>query len=119
MSDRFDLEQQIMSCWNIIEDLKLLSESQISDADRKTFIDGLIVKYELKFDKMFNTFEDCVHDEVFIRSNTQLDITIDSSYGLDSAYDETYNPNPPEPPKCSFQKPPRIARNRPKKNWEE
>jgi hypothetical protein len=88
MSDRFDLEQQIMSCWNIVEDLKLLSESQISEADRKAFINGLIVKYELKFDKMFNTFEDCVHARMFDTKDQVVDFD-----GLETAYDEPFNVN--------------------------
>lgn len=86
MTDRFDLEQQIMSCWNIVEDLKLLSESKISEANRKIFIDGLIVKYELKFDKMFSTFEDCVSNDLFLAKDHAVDFD-----GLEAAYDDPFD----------------------------
>lgn len=83
MADRFDLEQQILNCWSIIDDLTLLAESDLSEENRKIFIKGLIVKYELKFDKMFNTFEDCIKDRVFNKP-TEFN-------GLETAYDDPYD----------------------------
>ncbi len=50
---RFDLEQEIMSCWGIIEDLKLVK-------DNKEILDSLGIIYDLKFQKMFNTFENLI-----------------------------------------------------------
>jgi len=61
MSDRFDLEQQIMSCWNITEELKLLNEyileKDLSTDETSNVILGLTQLYNIKFDKLFTTFE--------------------------------------------------------------
>jgi hypothetical protein len=46
--DRFDLEQKIMHCWSIIEDLKL-SEDEYCQA--------LAVVYEMKFNDLWSCFE--------------------------------------------------------------
>jgi hypothetical protein len=61
MSDRFDFEQQIMNCWNITEELKLLNEyileKDLSTDETSNVILGLTQLYEIKFDKLFTTFE--------------------------------------------------------------
>ncbi len=65
MTDRFDLEQQIMNCWNIIEDIKLLNVyvlegkpdgGEMTTDDVSNYLLGLEIIYGLKFDQMFNTF---------------------------------------------------------------
>jgi ribosome-binding ATPase YchF (GTP1/OBG family) len=61
--NQFDLEQGIMSCWHIVSDLNMLSEAAVEDdsmtMDRVSNITmGLEELYELKFDKLFRTFED-------------------------------------------------------------
>lgn len=66
--DRFDLEQQIMDCWHIVDDLKILTEYTLEDdtfsRDKINFItSGLIELYHIKFDKLFRAFEDVVRDE--------------------------------------------------------
>lgn len=61
MSDIFDLEQQILDCWHIVDDLKVLEEGVL---DKGISVDeianisiGLEKLYQLKFEKLFNTFE--------------------------------------------------------------
>jgi hypothetical protein len=59
---QFDLEQDIMACWNIVEDLKLLNEfsceSREFNRDKVSNIClGLEELYDLKFQKLFRTFE--------------------------------------------------------------
>lgn len=59
----FDMEQSIMSCWNIIEDLKLLNENvfeneNFTKEDISNYLLGLETIYQMKFDKCFNIFED-------------------------------------------------------------
>ena len=51
--DRFDFEQQIMKCWNIIDELKELN----SDSEH---VKALILIYESKFEKLWSMFEDLV-----------------------------------------------------------
>lgn len=61
MSDIFDLEQQIMDCWHITDDLKILEEAVldkgISVDDTANITIGLEKLYHLKFEKLFNIFE--------------------------------------------------------------
>ena len=69
MSDRFDLEQQILDCWHIVDELKTLSEAvcdnNLSTDQTANILMGLEQLYQLKFDKLFQTFEELVHDESF------------------------------------------------------
>ena len=49
MSDRFDLEQEILRCWSILEDIELVR-------DKPELIDSLRAVYEAKFQRCFDTF---------------------------------------------------------------
>ena len=51
MSDRFDLVQEILRCWNILEDMELLK-------DKPELIDSLKEVYEAKFQRCFDTFSE-------------------------------------------------------------
>lgn len=64
---RFDLEQDIMECWNITKDLdSLLLAVERGDEDQvMNIIIGLQALYDLKFEKMFNTFEQCIRNREF------------------------------------------------------
>lgn len=53
MTDRFDLEQQIMDCWKITDDIPLLEEQGANVAD----MTSLATVYEYKFQKLWNIFE--------------------------------------------------------------
>ena len=59
---QFDLEQGIMSCWNVTSDLEVLFEELVENDnftrdDASNFVLGLQRIYESKFDKTFRTFE--------------------------------------------------------------
>lgn len=60
-TDQFDFEQQIMSCWGLTKDLKDLSEGiteeNMSEDQIVNVLIGLEQLYELRFDKLFRTFE--------------------------------------------------------------
>jgi len=62
MSSRSDLEQQIMDCWRIVDDIKVLKEAVLdkdqSRNDTGNVLIGLAHLYQLKFEKLFATFED-------------------------------------------------------------
>lgn len=68
MSNIFDLEQQIMRCWTITEDLdsfiKVVEETDsISEKDFDTItniIVGLKSVYEMHFESLFDIFEGCL-----------------------------------------------------------
>ena len=61
MSDIFDLEQQIMDCWRIVDDIKILEEAVLdkeqSHNDTGNVLIGIEYLYQLKFEKLFATFE--------------------------------------------------------------
>ena len=69
MKTRFDLEQEIMECWNITSDINdvyeyvMNGDGKLTPADRDKVANillGVSQLYELKFNKLFNTFEECV-----------------------------------------------------------
>lgn len=69
MTDRFDLEQQIMACWNIVEDIQLLNKgvlegrpdsSAMTQDEISNYLLGLESIYSLKFEQMFDTFSTLV-----------------------------------------------------------
>ena len=77
MSDRLDFEQQILKCWNVVDDLKELDEGLFEgwlkfDQDNvSNHILGVANTYEIKFNKLWNLFEDVMMAEV--RKNKMLE----------------------------------------------
>ena len=70
MSDRFDLEQQIMECWSVVEDIKMLYEYHcdghpMTKDDIDNVLLGLSTLYQMKFERMFGTFENLVQGRKF------------------------------------------------------
>jgi hypothetical protein len=63
--DRFVLEQDIMECWGVVDDIKVLTGNPglINDPQRMdNALNAVSVLYQLKFEKLFNTFETLVHE---------------------------------------------------------
>ena len=65
--DRFDLEQEITDCWQITKDISTLYEGVVesnltSDQIANTLL-GLNQLYELKFNKLFTTFEKLIAEK--------------------------------------------------------
>jgi hypothetical protein len=61
---RFDLENQIMDCWNMTKDLRHVSEYLLDaplEPNREDKIANMLIGmealYDQKFDKMYRTFE--------------------------------------------------------------
>ena len=67
MTDRFDLEQKIMDCWHIIDDIKILTEYTLEGNLTKDQISNALLGmegiYQMKFDKLFRTFEELVRNK--------------------------------------------------------
>lgn len=61
-NDRFDLEQNIMKCWNVTSDIDLVYEN-VMERDEMTKDDianallGLRELYEMRFEKLWQNFE--------------------------------------------------------------
>jgi hypothetical protein len=64
MTDRFDLEQNIMKCWNVTEDIQLLNknvlEKDMSVDDISNFLLGLKTIYDAKFEELFDNFSELI-----------------------------------------------------------
>ncbi len=70
-SDRFDFEQQIIRCWNIVDDLKELDEGIFegwvennSEDSFSNHVMALAHVYDVKFHKLWSLFEDVMMAEV-------------------------------------------------------
>lgn len=77
MSDRFDFEQQIQKCWMVTDDIKEVSEyfleyhpSNFTQDRVANILIGLAELYEIKFNKLWELFED-VHMNL-VRENKML-----------------------------------------------
>ena len=70
MTDRFDLEQHILDCWHVVDDIKMLY-SAVCDHDPPLSQDqianvllGLDTLYQLKFERLFGTYEKVMREFV-------------------------------------------------------
>lgn len=61
MTDRFDLEQQILECWKITDDIPLLEAQGANVAD----MTSLACVYEYKFKRLWETFETMIAEKQF------------------------------------------------------
>jgi len=62
MADQFDLEQGIMGCWHVTDDLDILLEELMENQhftkdQASNFVLGLSTIYQAKFEKLFRDFE--------------------------------------------------------------
>jgi len=62
MINRFTLEEQIMNCWRVVDDIKTLNARFQDKGDLSTdqvanYLLGLETIYEVKFEHLFEMFE--------------------------------------------------------------
>lgn len=69
MANRFDFEQEIMECWSVTSDIDTLfgyvcdtPTAEVSQDQIANILLGMKQLYNLKFQKMFATFEELVHE---------------------------------------------------------
>lgn len=72
MTDLFDLEEQIMACWTVTSDIDTLREG-VLESDMTTdqianILLGMKELYELKFRKMFGSFEQLIQTQYRAKS---------------------------------------------------
>jgi len=60
--NRFDLEQEILECWKVVNDISLFAE-QGADAEK---FQALGVYYEQKFTRLWDTFEQLTHERKIV-----------------------------------------------------
>ena len=74
MSDRFDFEQQIQKCWMITDDIGEIAEGvlehDLNGEQVTNALIGLQQLYELKFNKLWDLFEDSIMN--IVRENKML-----------------------------------------------
>jgi len=60
--DRFDFEQQILQCWRVTDDVKDvyegITEGNLDTTQAGDILNGIRQMYELKFNKLWDLFED-------------------------------------------------------------
>src|SRR5210317_1189097 len=71
--DRFDLEEAIMKAWRTSDDIKsLYTSSERMDEDQMmNALMGLEIFAEMRFDELWNTFEQCISNGIFDDSTTR------------------------------------------------
>ena len=72
MKNSYDLEQELMSCWNVVDDLELLYDNIVNNTSNKfdmsadtehrlgNIVLGLKELYQMRFERTQNTFEQVV-----------------------------------------------------------
>jgi molecular chaperone GrpE (heat shock protein) len=65
MSDRFDLEQNIMQCWNVTDDIQLALDQwdKLDEDAKQNYLIGLQQMYQMKFERLWDNFEGCVRNK--------------------------------------------------------
>jgi hypothetical protein len=72
MKNRFDLEDMIMKCWHVVDDLDMLAEivggTNMSPKDQDKLLNiiiGLKELYNARFSSTFDVFEESIRQGVF------------------------------------------------------
>ena len=65
--DRFDLEQAIMEVWQVVSDLKLLTErlEYMNEDQMFSAVHGLQIFADMRCESLWNTFEQCLSNGGF------------------------------------------------------
>jgi hypothetical protein len=61
-TDRFDLEQQLLDCWKVTDDIKLLAARSATPED----FAALAAVYEFRFNQVWDTFETMCAERQFV-----------------------------------------------------
>jgi len=56
---RFDMEQEIMQAWQVLDDIKMLSAREGTD---KEDWDAVVRLYQIRFETLFETFENLIKE---------------------------------------------------------
>ena len=60
---RFDMEQEIMTAWQVLDDIKMLSAR---DGTTKEDWDAVVRLYQIRFETLFETFEQLIKDRAIL-----------------------------------------------------
>ena len=75
----FDFEQEIMNAWHVVDDIQLLKENvmetDMSTDDIANILLGLEGVYNMRFQKLFDTFEEVCKEYHAMRKQNENDYT--------------------------------------------
>jgi hypothetical protein len=60
---RFDMEQEIMQAWQVLDDIKMLSARESTTQEDWDAVTRL---YQIRFETLFETFEQMIKDRVIL-----------------------------------------------------
>jgi hypothetical protein len=60
---RFDMEQEIMTAWQVLDDIRMLSAR---DGTTKEDWDAVVRLYQIRFETLFETFEQLIKDRAIL-----------------------------------------------------
>ena len=60
---RFDMEQEIMQAWQVLDDIKMLSAREGTD---RADWDAVTRLYQIRFETLFETFEQMIKDRAIL-----------------------------------------------------
>ena len=63
--DRFKLEENIMNCWQVVDDLKTIYHSEKlyeDENEMQNALLGMFTLYQLKFEELFATYEKLIQE---------------------------------------------------------
>jgi hypothetical protein len=60
---RFDMEQEIMTAWQVLDDIKMLSARE---STTKEDWDAVHRLYQIRFETLFETFEQLIKDRAIL-----------------------------------------------------
>ena len=63
MTKRIYLDQEILECWNVTGDLRLLAKEVNDGSDYTEFVRGLALLYDMKFQKLWDEYEQLVQGD--------------------------------------------------------
>jgi hypothetical protein len=72
MTDRFNLEQQILDCWKITDDIPMMEAQDANAAD----MTSLACVYEFKFRQLWETFEAMIAEGKFSDDIKETEVSI-------------------------------------------
>ena len=64
---QYDLEQQIMRCWSVCDDIqdlrKLRDERELTEDELDNYLLGLVSLYQVKFENLFTLYEQMLREQ--------------------------------------------------------
>ncbi len=60
---RFDMEQEIMQAWQVLDDIRMLSAREGTEKEDWDAVHRL---YQIRFETLFETFEQLIKDRVIL-----------------------------------------------------